>query len=60
MADLGLVVGASCLAIGAIIAITSGSLYAVGGLILGLAAGVALFGIAAGSGRIRPTPESAA
>jgi hypothetical protein len=54
--DLRLVIGASCLAIGAILAIASESLYPIVGMILGLAGGAAVFGIAAGSGRIRTTP----
>ena len=56
VAALRLIGGLACLAFGAILAIASGSLYAVAALVIGVLLGASLFRVAAGSGSVRRTP----
>jgi hypothetical protein len=56
VAALRLIGGLACLVLGAILAIASGSLYAVAGLVVGVLVGASFFRVAAGSGRVRRTP----
>ena len=56
VAALRLIGGLACLVVGMTLAIASGSIYAMAGLVVGVFLGALCFCVAAGSGRVRRTP----